>query len=134
MPIVIKDYTWSETEGEVHVVVPLKGVKAAKADVYSTATYIKVNFPPYIFEADLLYVTPPTHTHTHTHTHSLSLSYFAASTMQCSVKHTLHAHRALFPAAGKEPLSSLTLLASFATEFTAHPICGGVYCPCTAHV
>jgi hypothetical protein len=43
MPIVIKDYTWSETESEVHVVVPLKGVKAAKADVYSTATYIKVS-------------------------------------------------------------------------------------------
>jgi len=55
MPIVIKDYTWSETETEVHVIVPLKGVRPAKADVYSTATYIKVNFPPYIFEADLLH-------------------------------------------------------------------------------
>lgn len=55
MPIVVKDFTWSETETEVHVVVPLKGVRPAKADVYSTSTYIKVNYPPYIFEADLLY-------------------------------------------------------------------------------
>jgi len=55
MPIVVKDFTWSETETEVAVVVPLKGVRPAKADVYSTATYIKVNYPPYLFEADLLH-------------------------------------------------------------------------------
>jgi len=57
MPIAIKDkdYTWSETEDQVDISVPLKGVKAAKADIYSTDTYIKVNFPPYFFEVDLLH-------------------------------------------------------------------------------
>jgi len=57
MPIAIKekDFTWSETEDEVNISVPLKGVKSAKADIYSTDFYIKVNFPPYFFEVDLLH-------------------------------------------------------------------------------
>eukprot|EP00040_Diaphanoeca_grandis_P042821 m.266086 g.266086 ORF g.266086 m.266086 type:complete len:381 (-) comp65354_c0_seq1:279-1421(-) len=53
MPIKVTDFTWTETDEAVHVVVPLKGAKAAKADIYSTDLYIKVNFPPFIFEADL---------------------------------------------------------------------------------
>ena len=53
MPIAVKDYTWRETEAEVHVVLPLKGVKASKADILSTQRYIKVNYPPYLFEAYL---------------------------------------------------------------------------------
>ncbi|KAJ3300077.1 Dynein assembly factor 4, axonemal [Borealophlyctis nickersoniae] len=53
MPIYIKDYSWSETDDEVYVSVPLKGVRASKADVYSNDVYIKVNFPPYLFEIDL---------------------------------------------------------------------------------
>ena len=50
MPIVVKDYKWSETQTEVVLVVPLKGVKAAKADIFTTNEYIKVNYPPYLFE------------------------------------------------------------------------------------
>lgn len=55
MPIKVteKQIQWSETDAVVHVVVPLKGVKSAKADIYSTDVYIKVNFPPFLFEADL---------------------------------------------------------------------------------
>lgn len=32
---------------------PLKGVNPKKADIFSTDVFLKVNFPPYIFEADL---------------------------------------------------------------------------------
>nr|XP_006812430.1 PREDICTED: LOW QUALITY PROTEIN: dyslexia susceptibility 1 candidate gene 1 protein homolog [Saccoglossus kowalevskii] len=53
MPLAVKDYTWDETETTVHIVVPLKGVKANKVDIFSTDEYIKVSFPPYIFEVAL---------------------------------------------------------------------------------
>eukprot|EP00911_Craspedida_sp_UC1_P001640 UC1_evm1s1244 len=54
MPIKVLDYTWSETEDSVEIVVPLKGVRGDKADIYTDDVYIKVNFRPYIFEVDLL--------------------------------------------------------------------------------
>ena len=44
MPIVIKDYTWEETESTIFITVPLKGVKTQKVDVFSTEEYIKVAF------------------------------------------------------------------------------------------
>ncbi len=53
MPITVKDYTWSETAEEVLVSLPLKGVKSSKADIFSSDQYIKVNFPPYLFEVHL---------------------------------------------------------------------------------
>lgn len=53
MPITVKDYSWKETEAEVDIVLPLKGVKASKADILSTERYIKVNYPPYLFEVYL---------------------------------------------------------------------------------
>lgn len=53
MPILVKDYTWRETDREVLITVPLKGVKSSKADIFSTNQYIKVNFPPYLFEVHL---------------------------------------------------------------------------------
>lgn len=53
MPILVKDYTWKETENEVNITLPLKGVKSSKADIFSTNRYIKVNYPPYLFEVHL---------------------------------------------------------------------------------
>ena len=53
MPIAVRDYSWKETEAEVDIVLPLKGVKASKADILSTERYIKVNYPPYLFEVYL---------------------------------------------------------------------------------
>lgn len=53
MPIIVKDYTWRETEHEVTITLPLKGVKGSKTDIFSTHRYIKVNYPPYLFEAHL---------------------------------------------------------------------------------
>ena len=53
MPLIVKDYTWSETETHVVIRVPLKGVKPNKADIFSSDLYIKVNFPPFLFEVHL---------------------------------------------------------------------------------
>ncbi|XP_041464360.1 dynein assembly factor 4, axonemal-like [Lytechinus variegatus] len=53
MPIAIKDYTWEESEIDVHVTVPIKGNNSSKADLFSSDEYIKVNSPPYLFEVFL---------------------------------------------------------------------------------
>ena len=53
MPIVIKDYSWRETEGEVQLSLPLKGAKPSGVDVFTTEQYIKVNYPPFLFEVQL---------------------------------------------------------------------------------
>ena len=53
MPITVKDYTWRETEAEVVLVLPLKGVSPSKADILTTERYIKVHYPPYLFEVYL---------------------------------------------------------------------------------
>ncbi|XP_063782202.1 dynein axonemal assembly factor 4 isoform X2 [Pseudophryne corroboree] len=50
MPITVTDYTWQQTEREVYVSVPLKGRKADQSNVLCTEHYIKVNFPPFLFE------------------------------------------------------------------------------------
>lgn len=50
MPLVVKDFSWEETEKMVFVTVPLKGVKAHKVDIFSSEEYLKVSYPPYLFE------------------------------------------------------------------------------------
>lgn len=55
MPLAVKDFTWSETSSEVGITVPLKGVKASKVDIFSTDQYLKVSFPPFLFEVALLH-------------------------------------------------------------------------------
>ncbi|XP_071403130.1 dynein axonemal assembly factor 4 [Centroberyx affinis] len=53
MPLMVKDYTWTQTESTVYINVPLKGAKAGKVDILSTDEYLKVHFPPFLFEAFL---------------------------------------------------------------------------------
>ncbi|KAJ3146155.1 Dynein assembly factor 4, axonemal, partial [Geranomyces variabilis] len=53
MPILIKDYSWTESESHVYLTVPLKGANPKKTDVYVNDVYVKINFPPYFFELDL---------------------------------------------------------------------------------
>ncbi|XP_065911555.1 dynein axonemal assembly factor 4-like [Dysidea avara] len=53
MPVLVKDYTWSETDTEVLITVPLKGVKPSKADIFSSEDYVKINYTPYLFEVFL---------------------------------------------------------------------------------
>ena len=42
MPVTVQDYTWSETIDEVVIIIPLKGVKPSKADIFSSDDYVKV--------------------------------------------------------------------------------------------
>ncbi|GAA6224604.1 dyslexia susceptibility 1 candidate gene 1 protein homolog isoform X1 [Lates japonicus] len=53
MPLLVTDYSWTQTETTVYIHVPLKGTAAGKVDVVSTDEYLKVHFPPYLFEAFL---------------------------------------------------------------------------------
>ncbi|XP_051239215.1 dynein assembly factor 4, axonemal isoform X3 [Dicentrarchus labrax] len=53
MPLLVTDYCWTQTESTVHISVPLKGAKVGKVDILSTDEYLKVHFPPYLFEAFL---------------------------------------------------------------------------------
>ncbi len=53
MPIFVKEFTWTETEKEVYIKIPLKGVNPKKVDIYYTDSFIKVNFVPFLFELDL---------------------------------------------------------------------------------
>ncbi|KAK3755884.1 hypothetical protein RRG08_056152 [Elysia crispata] len=50
MPLVVKDYTWEETDTMVWITVPLKGVKSNRVDITSCRDYLKVSYPPYLFE------------------------------------------------------------------------------------
>ncbi|XP_005093649.2 dynein assembly factor 4, axonemal [Aplysia californica] len=50
MPLIVKDFGWEETDKMVWVTVPLKGVKANKVDILSSDEYLKVSYPPYLFE------------------------------------------------------------------------------------
>lgn len=42
MPILVKDYTWKETENLMTVTVPLKGVHMKILDIFITDDYLKV--------------------------------------------------------------------------------------------
>uniref|UniRef100_A0A4W3GGK3 Dynein axonemal assembly factor 4 n=1 Tax=Callorhinchus milii TaxID=7868 RepID=A0A4W3GGK3_CALMI len=53
MPLMVRDHRWEQSESHVYIKVPLKGVNAAKADVFCTEEYLKVNFPPFLFEVVL---------------------------------------------------------------------------------
>ncbi|XP_035520669.1 dynein assembly factor 4, axonemal [Morone saxatilis] len=53
MPLLVTDYCWTQTESTVHISVPLKGAKVGKVDILSADEYLKVHFPPYLFEAFL---------------------------------------------------------------------------------
>ncbi|XP_053318847.1 dynein axonemal assembly factor 4 [Spea bombifrons] len=53
MPILVKDYTWEQTDKEVYISLPLKGTKGGAADVLCTEVYLKVSFPPFLFEVFL---------------------------------------------------------------------------------
>ncbi|XP_043532981.1 dynein assembly factor 4, axonemal [Chiloscyllium plagiosum] len=53
MPLQVKGYTWDQVDSQVFITVPLKGVRAGKADIFCTEDYLKVNFPPFLFEVIL---------------------------------------------------------------------------------
>ncbi|XP_040895170.1 dynein assembly factor 4, axonemal [Toxotes jaculatrix] len=53
MPLQVTDYSWTQTEATVYIHVPLKGAKVGKVDILCTDEYLKVHYPPYLFEAFL---------------------------------------------------------------------------------
>ncbi|XP_037030503.1 dynein assembly factor 4, axonemal-like [Bradysia coprophila] len=56
MPILIKDYNWSQTDNQIVVKVPLKGVhKHPAVDIFTYETFIKINCSPFYFEVLLLH-------------------------------------------------------------------------------
>uniref|UniRef100_H2YFR5 Dynein axonemal assembly factor 4 n=1 Tax=Ciona savignyi TaxID=51511 RepID=H2YFR5_CIOSA len=53
MPIIVKDYKWSETKEQLYITVPLKGAKASNVDLLCTPEFVKASYPPFLFEAVL---------------------------------------------------------------------------------
>ncbi|XP_038562633.1 dynein assembly factor 4, axonemal isoform X1 [Micropterus salmoides] len=53
MPLLVTDYSWTQTDSTVYISVPLKGATVGKVDILSTDEYLKVHYPPYLFEAFL---------------------------------------------------------------------------------
>ncbi|XP_054476710.1 dynein assembly factor 4, axonemal [Anoplopoma fimbria] len=53
MPLLVTDYSWTQTDSTVCLSVPLKGTKVSRVDILSTEEYLKVHYPPYLFEAFL---------------------------------------------------------------------------------
>ncbi|XP_020837002.1 dynein axonemal assembly factor 4 isoform X3 [Phascolarctos cinereus] len=52
-PLQIRDYNWQQTESVVYLSLPLRGVRPGNADIFCTENYLKVNYPPFLFEAFL---------------------------------------------------------------------------------
>lgn len=55
MPLLVKDFTWTQTEDTVHIRIPIKAVNREKVDMFTADSYIKAHYSPYLFEAFLLH-------------------------------------------------------------------------------
>lgn len=56
MPILINDYNWSQTDNQIVVKVPLKGIHShPSVDIFTYETFIKINCSPFYFEVFLLH-------------------------------------------------------------------------------
>lgn len=55
MPILIKDYNWTQTDNEIIIRVPLKGVITSKVDFFIQENFVKISYPPFYFEVFLLH-------------------------------------------------------------------------------
>lgn len=42
MPLLVTDYSWTQTDSTVYISVPLKGANVGKVDILSTDKYLKV--------------------------------------------------------------------------------------------
>ncbi|KAM3609956.1 uncharacterized protein V6R79_022946 [Siganus canaliculatus] len=54
MPLLVTDHSWTQTDSTIYISLPLKGARAGKVDIVSTEEYLKVHYPPYLFETFLL--------------------------------------------------------------------------------
>ncbi|CAK1585914.1 unnamed protein product [Parnassius mnemosyne] len=55
MPIIIKDYTWTQTVQSLTIKVPLNSGNKNNIDLFTTDSYIKINYAPFLFEIFLLH-------------------------------------------------------------------------------
>lgn len=56
MPILLNDYKWSQTDNQIVVKVPLKGIHShPSVDIFTCETFIKINCSPFYFEVLLLH-------------------------------------------------------------------------------
>ncbi|KOB77170.1 putative heat shock protein 70 HSP70 [Operophtera brumata] len=55
MPILVKDFTWTQTDDTVHIRIPIKAVTREKVDLFTADSYIKAHYSPFLFEAFLLH-------------------------------------------------------------------------------
>lgn len=54
MPVLIKDFSWSQTSEHILITVPLKSARTRpNVDLFVHPTFVKINAPPYLFEAFL---------------------------------------------------------------------------------
>ena len=50
MPLFVKDYRWEQSSDCIYLVIPLKGAKASSISILQSQSFLKVSFPPYLFE------------------------------------------------------------------------------------
>ncbi|XP_023669874.2 dynein axonemal assembly factor 4 [Paramormyrops kingsleyae] len=50
MPLLVKDYSWTQTPSSICLTIPLKRANPRKVDVFATDEYLKVHFPPFLLE------------------------------------------------------------------------------------
>lgn len=53
MPIEIKDFTWKQSNDSISICVPLRGIHYSHVDIQASNIFIKLHFPPFIFEVFL---------------------------------------------------------------------------------
>ncbi|XP_074925723.1 dynein axonemal assembly factor 4 isoform X2 [Chelonoidis abingdonii] len=53
MPVWVRDYSWRQTDTAVFLSVPMRSVRVTQANIFCTDQYLKVNVPPFLFEAIL---------------------------------------------------------------------------------
>ncbi|XP_054288831.1 dynein axonemal assembly factor 4-like [Macrosteles quadrilineatus] len=50
MPIVLKNFSWNQSDSLVFIHVPLKGVGLKNIDIFTADRYLKIHSPPHLFE------------------------------------------------------------------------------------
>ncbi|KAM3955871.1 dynein axonemal assembly factor 4 [Aphomia sociella] len=55
MPIIVKDFTWTQTKKTLQIKVPVTSGIKETVDLFTTDSYIKIHFSPFLLEIFLLY-------------------------------------------------------------------------------
>ncbi|XP_059058032.1 dynein axonemal assembly factor 4-like [Achroia grisella] len=55
MPIIVKDFTWTQTSKTLHIKIPLTSGIKENLDIFTTDSYVKIHFNPFLFEIFLLH-------------------------------------------------------------------------------